>query len=360
LSQRNFNLMQRAFAEAAHSDWLFTAPNPLVGALALENGHVVGYGHHAQFGQAHAEEMALLGNPSADELYVSLEPCSSSGASKKRPACCVDIILKSQVKKVVVGALDPDARHAGSGIEKLRAQGIEVTLLECDEQFTAQNPAFLRHLKRAVPFTIVKWAASADGFIAASSGESQWISNEKSRAEVHRLRGASQAIAAGGGTVAVDDPRLTARNVEHNILNCKVLIACADKVSSEHKLLADDLQRLWFDTGEQNHPWATSNDVFSVCANQESRVDLSIVWKQLRETHHLNRVFVEGGARLVNTLIKEGLVHAIVKYEAPILLGGGLSAIAADGFESPQQALRLSHELRCDHEQDLRRAWLVD
>lgn len=344
--------MQRAFAEAAKSDWLFTSPNPLVGAIALCDGHVVGYGHHHQFGQAHAEEMALAECPEADELYVTLEPCCSSGKGKIRSAC-VDLILKSMVKRVIVGATDPNTRHAGRGFDLLREQGIEVVVLECDQQFAEQNHAFLAHLSRDVPFTIVKWAATVDGFIAASKGKSRWISNQQSRAEVHRLRGASQAIAVAKGTVVADNPSLTARDVEHNILQTKLLIGCANSVTADSKLLQDDMQRLWFDSSDCNPDWAGVNDNF-YC-----QTELATIWQQLRQQHQINRVFVEGGPRFIHSLVHLGLVHAVVKYEAPLLLGGGLSAISGDGFESPQHALSLHHELRCDHGADLRRAWLI-
>jgi diaminohydroxyphosphoribosylaminopyrimidine deaminase/5-amino-6-(5-phosphoribosylamino)uracil reductase len=344
--------MQRAFAEAAKSDWLFTAPNPLVGAIALCGGHVVAYGHHQQFGQAHAEEMALQDCLQADELYVTLEPCSSKGGAKKR-ASCVELISKSNVKRVVIGATDPDPRHAGRAIELLRQQGIEVELLNCDEQFAAQNPAFLSHLARKVPFTIVKWASTADGFIASSSGKSKWISNPESRAEVHQLRSSSQAIAVAKGTVVADNPSLTARDVEHNILNTKVLVGCANAVDNDFKILQDDMQRLWFDSDACSPSWSTDADSF------HCQTDLVEIWVQLFEQYHLGRVFIEGGPRFIHSLIHLGLVHAIVKYEAPLLFGGGMSAIAADGFDSPQQAMRLEHELRRDHGGDLRRAWLI-
>jgi diaminohydroxyphosphoribosylaminopyrimidine deaminase/5-amino-6-(5-phosphoribosylamino)uracil reductase len=352
LSNRDFNLMQRAFAEAAKSDWLFTAPNPLVGAIALCGGHVVAYGHHQQFGQAHAEEMALQDCPQADELYVTLEPCSSTGGAKKR-AACVELIGKSNVKRVVIGATDPDPRHAGRAVELLRQQGIEVELLNCDQQFAAQNPAFLSHLTRKVPFTIVKWASTADGFVASSSGKSKWISNPESRAEVHQLRSVSQAIAVAKGTIVADNPSLTARDVEHNILNTKVLIGCANAVDNDFKILQDDMQRLWFDSDECSPSWSTDLDYF------HQQADLVEIWKQLSKEYHLGRVLVEGGPRFIHSLIHLGLVHAIVKYEAPLLLCGGMPAIAADGFDSPRQAMRLEHELRCDHDGDLRRAWLI-
>lgn len=359
MSNRDYNLMQRAFSEAAKSNWLFTAPNPLVGALALQNGHVLGYGHHAQFGQEHAEEMALQSHPAADELFVTLEPCSSSNPAKKRGAC-VDLILASGVKRVVVGAIDPDSRHAGAGINKLHDSNIEVVVLDCEQQFTEQNPAFLQHLQRDVPFTIAKWAATADGFIAASGGQSQWISNQISRAEVHHLRGASQAIAAASGTVVADNPRLTARDVQHSVLRTKVLVGCADKVQSDANLFKDDMQRIWLDSTHQQPDWSTSNDRFSCFASESSNVDLLSSWRHLCSEHNINRIFVEAGPRFLHSLVACGLVHALVKYEAPLLLGGGISAVAGSGAASPEQALALTNELRCSHGNDLRRAWLVD
>ena len=137
-------------------------------------------------------------------------------------------------------------------------------------------------------------------------------------------------------------------------MDTKVLIGCANAVDNDFKILQDGMQRLWFDSDECSPSWSTDADSF------HRQTDLVEIWRLLSEQYHLGRVFVEGGPRFIHSLIHLGLVQAIVKYEAPLLFGGGVPIIAADGFDSPQQAICLEHELRRDHDGDLRRAWLVD
>ena len=143
------------------------------------------------------------------------------------------------------------------------------------------------------------------------------------------------------------------RDVEHNVLDTKVLIGCASAVDNDFKILQDEMQRLWFDSDACSPSWSTDADSF------HRQTDLVEIWRQLSEQYHLGRVLVEGGPRFIHSLIHLGLVHAIVKYEAPLLFGGGVPIIAADGFDSPQKAMRLEHELRRNHGRDLRRAWLI-
>jgi diaminohydroxyphosphoribosylaminopyrimidine deaminase/5-amino-6-(5-phosphoribosylamino)uracil reductase len=350
--------MQRAFAEASKGNWLFTAPNPLVGALALQGGHVVAYGHHAIFGGLHAEAGALQHAPNADELIVTLEPCSSTSGGKKQPPC-TSVIIESGVERVVIGALDPDPRHAGAGVKILEAAGIEVSVLSFDDQFAKQNSAFLNHLSADVPFVIAKWAASADGFVAATGGKSKWISNASSRQEVHRLRGSSQAVLSASGTVVADNPRLNARDVEHNIMQAKVLVGCASKVDESSAVLSDSLQRIWFDNHQDEFDWATDQDhFFNMSTGNE--VDLLQMCQVLKKQFNINRMLIEAGPKILNSFFEARLVHSVVKYQAPIILGGGVSACLGEGVTEPAAAIRLKDELRAEFGTDLRQAWLVE
>jgi len=341
LSQRDHNLMARAFKEAAQSDWLNTAPNPLVGALALKGGHVVAYGYHHFFGDAHAEEMALKDAPEADELFVTLEPCSSHGKEKKREPC-LRKILSSNVRRVVIGAVDPNPKHQGKGIEELRAAGLEVELLPFDDVFLEQNKAFTDHLEREIPFTFLKWASTADGYIASSSGNSKWISNAESRNEVHLMRAISDGIVAGSGTVSKDMSRLNSRVDRDSLLTTKIILGDSASIGPEHPIYQDDVSVL-FSKNEARDPEGAHS-----------------FWKKLRVKHGLQRVWVEGGSRVFNLLIAAGLAHATVKYESPILLGGGISSCGNLGFSKIENGLGLSHELRKDLGDNLRRAWLVN
>ncbi|RMH01326.1 MAG: bifunctional diaminohydroxyphosphoribosylaminopyrimidine deaminase/5-amino-6-(5-phosphoribosylamino)uracil reductase RibD, partial [Planctomycetota bacterium] len=218
MSERDRRLLERASAEAARAGWLETAPNPRVGALALAGGHVIGRGHHPACGGPHAEEQALRDAGAwdeaadrprpgiVDEMVVTLQPCSAEGPGKRRPACA-RLLREAGVRRLLVGARDPDPRHAGARLEDLLGPGAEVRFGPGEETFATLNPAFLAAQARPErPFVLLKWAASLDGKVAAASGASRWITGAAARAEVHELRAASDAVLAGPGTLRADDP----------------------------------------------------------------------------------------------------------------------------------------------------------
>jgi diaminohydroxyphosphoribosylaminopyrimidine deaminase / 5-amino-6-(5-phosphoribosylamino)uracil reductase len=197
------------------------APNPCVGAVILSGGHEVARGYHQVWGGAHAEVEALSGarasgvpSESWDLMLVTLEPCSSSG---KTPPC-VEAIIASGIGCVVVGELDPDARHRGRGLEQLRDAGLEVYLMDGHASLEDISPHFLdwnsmERLRRPRPWMVAKWAQTRTGQLLPPEdiGEGRWISCDLSREEVHRLRGKVDAVVTGVGTVLADDPRLTVR-----------------------------------------------------------------------------------------------------------------------------------------------------
>jgi diaminohydroxyphosphoribosylaminopyrimidine deaminase/5-amino-6-(5-phosphoribosylamino)uracil reductase len=373
LNPRDTALLERAFAEAEKGEWLWTAPGVRVGALALKGGYVVGFGYHQRFGQAHAEEAALhdagaiLGNHAepghVDEMAVTLEPCSARGGVKKRRPC-LQWLLEAGVKRVVVGAVDPDPRHAGHGLEQLREAGIEVVLANGQDRFEQQNPAFLHALSNPQrPWVLLKWAASLDGRTTAANGVSQWITGTQAREEVHQLRGLGHAVMAGKGTVVVDDPRLTARDREGhcNPQVARVLVGAAAKLTADAKLLADDTPRIWIERHGATLPdWATAEDsLLTVEALENGQLDLTNALEQLASEFQIRRLFVEGGARLHGSLLAAGLADALVRYEAPLLLGGGLGAVEGPGVAHPRQGWQLVAEERTQLGVDLRRAFLI-
>lgn len=202
--------MRRAL-EAARSVWGTTHPNPMVGAVIVEDGHVVATGATAPDGGPHAERLALLnrGKPPRPgaTLYVTMEPCCTHG----RTGACTDAIIASGIKKVVVGATDPNPDHAGHGYEVLRAAGVEVTTGVLERECTDLNLIFNHWIVRTSPLVALKSAVTLDGRSACRTGDSKWITGEAARADVHRWRRLFPAIAVGAGTVMKDDPRLTAR-----------------------------------------------------------------------------------------------------------------------------------------------------
>jgi len=378
---QTISLLARANAEARRADWLFTAPNPRVGALALKNGHLVGRGFHRFHGGAHAEEQALRdagawedGNARpvpgrVDEMVVTLEPCSAAGAGKKRSAC-TELLRAAGVGRVHVGAVDPDPRHSGRGLSLLREQGIEVVHTPGGEaEFETLNRAFLRALRHPErPWVLVKWAASLDGKTAAGTGASRWITSSAARAEAHALRAASDAVMVGWGTLAKDDPALTVRHGSAAVgpPPVRVLVDPEGRVPDGARVFREPGLRLWL-LREGCRPGAAlarrlageEDRALQIPVRPGGRLDLVDALRRLRLDFGVRRLLVEGGAVLHGGLLAEGLVDAVVRYEAPCLLGGTRGALAGGGVDSPRQALPLIEEERARLGPDLRRAFLV-
>ena len=211
MSAAEHDVYLRRALELARGVWGTTHPNPMVGALIVEDGHVVAEGATAPDGGPHAERLALLarGKPPRPgaTLYVTMEPCSTHG----RTGACTDAIIASGIKRVVVGATDPNPAHAGKGFAVMRAAGIEVIEGVLAQECTDLNLIFNHWITTGGPLLAAKAASTLDGKIACRTGESRWISSEASRADVHRWRRLFPAIAVGAMTVLQDNPRLTAR-----------------------------------------------------------------------------------------------------------------------------------------------------
>ena len=202
--------MRRALALAALADGR-TSPNPLVGALVLDQqGCLVGEGFHAQVGESHAEGGALAqagDRAKGGTLVVTLEPCCHHG----RTPPCSEAVLRAGITRVVIALEDPDPRVAGGGMAQLRAAGLEVISGVLQAEAAFQNRAFLHRVRTGRPWGTLKWAMGLDGRTALSNGESQWISGPMARCWVYQLRSKSDAVIVGGGTVRADDPLLTSR-----------------------------------------------------------------------------------------------------------------------------------------------------
>ena len=193
------------------------APNPMVGSVIVHDGIIIGEGYHMQFGQPHAEVNAVRSVPSSlqhlipqSTLYVNLEPCSHYG---KTPPCA-DMIVQHKIPRVVTGSSDPNPQVAGKGIDRLKTAGVEVItgILKNESDFL--NRRFMTYHTKHRPYVILKWAESADGFMAPAEPKQQWLSGKEAKQLVHQWRGEEQAIMVGKRTVEIDDPELTVRLVE--------------------------------------------------------------------------------------------------------------------------------------------------
>lgn len=361
--------MRQALA-IARRGWGTTHPNPMVGALIVEEGRVAGEGSHAHDGGPHAERLALIAlghRPRAGAtLYVTLEPCCTHG----RTGACTDAIIASGIKRVVVGATDPNPDHAGKGFEILRAAGIEVTHGILERDCTDLNLIFNHWVTRGVPLIGAKAAVTLDGKIACRSGESRWITNEASRADVHRWRRLFPGIAVGAMTLIKDNPRLTARvdGVEwcpwrfvfDGLLRSVVDKNLPDVYTDEFR---DRTIVVTTPHGGMGYVRKLRDMGIKVWCFESptQRVALPEFRRRCAE-EKIAGVFFEGGAQLLSEVVRARELDYLFVYRAPILLADDKAKSIFGGLrpERIDQALRLS-DVRHETfgEDDLTRGRLV-
>ncbi len=326
--------MRKALALAA-SGRGYVEPNPMVGAVVVREGQLVGEGWHQRCGGPHAEVHALAAAGAAARgatLYVTLEPCCHHG---KTPPC-TDAFLRAGVARVVVAMLDPFPAVSGKGVEQLRAAGVAVEVGLCEAEARRLNAPYLTLLNHGRPYVIAKWAMSLDGKIATRTGDSKWISGEESRRRVHELRGRMDAIIVGIGTVMADDPLLTARPPGPRVATRVVL-------DSQGRLPADcPLARtvgeapLLVATGGARAP-AGETVVLPV---ENGRVSVAALLAELGRRRMTN-VLVEGGAAVLGSFVDADLVDEFQVYVAPRVIGGSGVAVGGVGAAKIAEALRV-------------------
>ena len=286
--------MERAVANAArirHS----TSPNPWVGAVVVATDGTVFDGATEPPPSRHAERVALDAAGAAATgatVYTTLEPCSHTG----RTGPCADALIAASVARVVIGIGDPDDNVAGTGIGKLEAAGIEVTVGVGADLVNEQLAAYLHHRRTGRPWVVAKLAASLDGRTAAPDGTSQWITGPEARADAHRIRAESDAILVGAGTVRSDDPSLTVR----------------DWQAPDGAPAATDPRRVVLGT-------AVANARVQPCLSWSGPIDRLL--EQLG-AEDVVQLMVEGGARVIGDFHRAGLIDRFVLYQAPVLFGG--------------------------------------
>jgi diaminohydroxyphosphoribosylaminopyrimidine deaminase/5-amino-6-(5-phosphoribosylamino)uracil reductase len=328
--QANAETWMRRALELAERGRGSTSPNPMVGAVLLRDGEIVGEGFHQAPGEPHAEALALLqagARAAGATCYVTLEPCAHHG----RTPPCADALIAAGVVRVVAAIEDPDPHVRGQGFARLRAAGVEVELGPGAAAAEAQNAAFLLHRRQGRPRVTLKAAASLDGKVAAADGSSQWITGEAARADAHRLRAEADAVAVGAGTALADDPRLTVRLPGRNGRQpLRVLIDATGRTGAGGHLFDRAAPTLVATTASARpaalHAWAASGAEVLLCpearaASGEAGVDLGWLTKALGERGVLE-LLVEGGPRLHASFWEAGLADRLVWYLAPLVIGG--------------------------------------
>lgn len=338
--------MRRAIALAEKGRG-FTSPNPVVGAVIVKNGAIIGKGYHRKFGQAHAEVNALDQAGVAARgatLYVTLEPCSFYG---KTPPC-VDRILASGVQRVVVGMVDPNPLVNGKGIAMLRAQGVEVTGNVLEAEAWELNPGYIKHITSGVPFITVKIAQTLDGQIATCSGHSRWITTEAARIEAHRIRAANDAILIGVGTVLTDDPQLTVRHVKGRTPR-RLVLDSELKIPLDSKLLSDELTEQTIivttaasSTDKVKRVQDKGAEVLITEADRNGQVDIHKLMPKLG-AKGITSVLVEGGNRVFTSIFKSRIVDRLICFIAPKITGLGIAAVGDLGIRNINAAIGIKN-----------------
>lgn len=342
--------MKRAI-ELAKQGAGWTAPNPLVGAVVVKNGRVIGEGYHRKYGELHAERNALAActeDPAGATLYVTLEPCCHYG---KTPPC-TEIIIEKKIAKVVIGSRDPNPKVAGKGARILREHGIEVVEDYMREACDALNPVFFHYITTKTPYVVLKFAMTLDGKIATRTGASKWITGEAARNHVHQLRGRYAGILAGIGTVLADDPMLNCRidgahqplriildshlripmgsRLVRSAKEYPLLIVCNESIrereegASRIQKLEEAGAKVWTLPEKNGHP------------------DLNVLMQRLGE-EKIDSVLIEGGGTVNEAALKAHIVHHVYAYIAPKIFGGedAKTPVEGSGIRLPQECANL-------------------
>ncbi len=324
--------MKRALSLAARGKGK-TSPNPMVGAVVVKHGRIVGEAYHRQAGQPHAEKLALQeAGPRArgGTLYVTLEPCCHS---RKRTPPCVPMVIKSGLSRVCVAMRDPNPQVSGQGIKTLKRAGLDVSVGVLQEAAQQLNEGYCHWITTGRPFVILKGAMTLDGKIATHTGRSKWITSERARHDVHRVRSQVDAVMVGVGTVNADNPELSARGSKHPSTQRKGRQPVRVVLDSHLRIPINANVLTWVHeqptivcTTAQASPkkiQTLKNQGIQVwiVPQKNGKVSLKTVLSKLGKAG-MSTVLLEGGSTLNATALHEGLVNQVRLYIAPKLLGG--------------------------------------
>jgi diaminohydroxyphosphoribosylaminopyrimidine deaminase/5-amino-6-(5-phosphoribosylamino)uracil reductase len=343
----DFDYMRRAI-ELAERGRGYTSPNPLVGAVIVKDGRIIGEGYHEKYGELHAERNALASLTEPAEgatIYVTLEPCCHYG---KTPPC-TEAIIEHGLSRVVIGSRDPNPKVSGKGAKQLREAGITVEEDFLREECDKLNPIFFHYITTGMPYVVMKYAMTLDGKIATKTGASKWITGEAARENVQHLRHRCRGIMVGIGTVLADDPMLNVRfpggrspvriicdsslrlpvdsAIARTAREYETIVACAKAESEKQKALEElGIQVLSVDDGN-------------------GRVDLRRLLQLLGE-RNIDSILLEGGGTLNDAMLRQELVQELQVFVAPKIFGGAGAKTPVEGIgvELPSEAAVLHME----------------
>lgn len=317
-----------------------TYPNPMVGAVLVKRGKIVGRGYHKEAGGPHAEIKAIMSaknNAKGGALYVNLEPCPHFG----RTPPCTDAILRSGIKKVVCCGLDPNPKVHGRGVAKLKKAGVEVSVGVRGKEARALNEAFFTYHEKKRPFVAIKFAASLDGKLATRTGDSKWITGEKTRRFARKLRGAYQAVLVGVNTVIRDNPHLGARakgtrDPLRVILDSKLRAPPGSRVFRDGNVLV-----VASASAPKKRLEKLKKRGVPVLLFRERKMPVKRILAELRKREIVS-VLVEGGGEVMGSFIDAKAVDKVYAFYAPMVIGGrNAVSIGGSGAEKLTSALRL-------------------
>ncbi|MFH1578092.1 MAG: bifunctional diaminohydroxyphosphoribosylaminopyrimidine deaminase/5-amino-6-(5-phosphoribosylamino)uracil reductase RibD [Candidatus Omnitrophota bacterium] len=321
-----------------------TSPNPLVGALVVRNNRIISCGYHKKSGLPHAEVVALslAGKKAVGAmLYVTLEPCAHFG----RTPPCTDMIIKSGIKQVIVGMLDSNPLNNGKGVNILRNQGITIEVGFLEDKLRRMNEAFTKYITKRIPYVTVKVGQSLDGKIATCRGNSQWITSDRAREYVHRIRDKYDGIMVGVNTVLRDNPKLQASSFSKHLT--KIIVDSNLSIPHHASVLQNPpviIVTLRMPPGQETSNRGIILKKAKILETKEKGglINLRDMMKKLARLE-ISNIFVEGGGTLIGSLFDEGLVDKVLFFISPKIIGGkdAISSVMGKGVSHPDKAFRL-------------------
>lgn len=321
----------------------WTNPNPVVGAVIVKNGKVIGRGYHKKFGFPHAEAEAISAAKESIKgatLYTNLEPCSHHG---KTPPC-IDLIIKSGFSRVICSSRDPNPKVNGQGIDQLKRSGIDVVVGTLEKESHKLNEAFFTFHEKKRPFIAIKFAASLDGKIATRAGDSQWISSEKARDYARNLRGQYQAILVGINTVIHDDPHLGTRkkNLRDPI---RIILDSTLKIPINSQALRDqDIIIITTEKADKIKSEKFIEKGIEIIVFPGRQITVSELLKKFYQRRIIS-ILVEGGSEVLGSFVDAKLIDKVYAFHAPIIIGGkeAKNAVGGTGVSMIKDALHLKN-----------------